>query len=72
MFISSNALRTDVSAGQQDKAVEEHLEKAAQQDLDKYLKGGDEDEEMLTKLRAELHAEKHEVEMAPAVKGTMT
>ena len=52
--------------------MEEHLEKAAQQDMGKYLKGGDEDEEMLTKLRAELHAEKHEVEMAPAVEGTMT
>ena len=66
MLISSNALRRHFPAGQQDKAVEEHLQKAAQQDLDKYLKGGDEDEEMLTKLRAELHAEKHEVEMAPS------
>jgi len=58
-------------AGQQDKAVEEHLEKAAHEDMAKYMKGGDEDEEMLAKLKAELHAEKHEVEMAPAVEGSM-
>lgn len=37
----------------------------------KYMKGGDEDEEMLAKLKAELHAEKHGVEMAPAVEGSM-
>ena len=50
----------------------EHLEQAAKEDMEKYMKGGDEDEAMLTKLRAELHAEKHEIEMAPAVEGTMT
>ncbi len=65
-------LRIPFPAGQQDKAVAEHLEKAAKEDMERYMKGGDEDEAMLTKLRAELHAEKHEVEMAPAVEGTMT
>ena len=58
-------------AGQVDKKVQEHLEKTAEQDLEKHTGGGDEDEEMLAKLRAELHAEKNHVETAPAVEGTM-
>ena len=51
--------------------MEEHLDQSAQQDMEKYLKGGDEDDEMLAKLRAELHAEQSEVELAPAVEGSM-
>lgn len=58
-------------AGESDKAVAEHLDQSAQQDMEKYLKGGDEDDEMLAKLRAELHAEQSEVELAPAVEGSM-
>ena len=58
-------------AGQKDKKVQEHLEKTAQQDLQRHTGGGDEDDEMLAKLRAELHAEKNDVETAPAVEGNM-
>ena len=58
-------------AGQKDEKVQEHLEKIAEQDLEKHTGGGDEDDEMLAKLRAELHAEKNHVETAPAVEGTM-
>ena len=58
-------------AGQVDKKVQEHLEKTAEQDLDRHTGGGKEDDEMLAKLRAELHAEKNHVETAPAVEGVM-
>ena len=58
-------------AGQTDKKVQEHLEKTAEQDLERHTGGGDEDDEMLAKLRAELHAEKNHVETAPAVEGNM-
>ncbi len=58
-------------AGQVDKKVQEHLEKTAEQDLERHTGGGKEDDEMLAKLRAELHAEKNHVETAPAVEGNM-
>ena len=58
-------------AGQTDMKVQEHLEKTAEQDLERHTGGGNEDDEMLAKLRAELHAEKNHVETAPAVEGNM-
>ena len=58
-------------AGQVDKKVQEHLEKTAEQDLERHTGGGKEDDEMLAKLRAELHAEKNHVETAPAIEGNM-
>ena len=51
--------------------MQEHLEKTAEQDLERHTGGGKEDDEMLAKLRAELHAEKNHVETAPAVEGNM-
>ena len=51
--------------------MKEHLNEATEQDMEKYKKGGDSDDEMMAKLKAELHAEKNEISVAPAVEGSL-
>ena len=58
-------------AGELDGKVNQELDKAVEHELEEaeHFKGNDEDAKLVEKLRAELHAEKHDLPVEPAATG---